>query len=100
MTDKTKSKGLDMPSKKDKYIQERYAEYQKKWAENPPQPPTHVAITDREEIPVHYNVAASAFDFEEKEGHTTYEVVGHFNPNARENLLQKIWRMMKEESLQ
>ena len=49
---------------------------------------------------VHYNVAASAFDFEEKEGHTTYEVVGHFNPNARENLLQKIWRMMKEESLQ
>ena len=54
-----------MKSEKDKYIEERYAEYQKKWAENPPQPPAHVAITDREEIPVHYNVAASAFDFEE-----------------------------------
>ena len=70
-----------MKSEKDKYIEERYAEYQKKWAENPPQPPAHVAMTDREEIPVHYNVAASAFDFEEKEGHTTYEVVGHFNSN-------------------
>ena len=89
-----------MKSDKDKYIEERYAEYQKKWAENPPQPPDYVAITDRKEIPVHYNVPASAFDFEEKEGHTTYEVCGHFNPNARENLLQKIWRMMKEESLQ
>ena len=87
-----------MKSEKDKYIEERYAEYQKKWAENPPQPPDRVVDTDRKEIPVHYNIAASAF--EEKEGHTTYEVVGHFNPNARENLLQKIWRMMKEESLQ
>ena len=42
-----------MKSEKDKYIEERYAEYQKKWAENPPQPPAHVAITDREEKPVH-----------------------------------------------
>ena len=25
-----------MKSEKDKYIEERYAEYQKKWAENPP----------------------------------------------------------------
>ena len=100
MTDKTKSKGLDMPSEKDKYIEERYAEYQKKWAENPPQPPARVVDTGREAAPVNYNVSASAFDFEEKEGHTTYEVCGYFNPNARENLLQKIWRMMKEESLQ
>ena len=47
-----------MKSEKDKYIEERYAEYQKKWAENPPQPPDRVVDTDREEIPVHYNVAA------------------------------------------
>ena len=89
-----------MTSNKEKYIQERYAEYEKKWAENPPPPREPIIDTDREEIPVHYNVAASAFDFEDKEGHTTYEVCGHFNLNARENLLQKIWRMMKEESLQ
>ncbi len=89
-----------MKSDKDKYIEERYAEYQKKWAENPPQPPALVVDTGREKVPVNYNVPASAFAFEEKEGHTTYEVVGHFNPDARENLLQKIWRMMKEESLQ
>ena len=40
---------------------------------------------------------ASAFDFEEKEGHATYEVVGYFDPDASEKLLQKIFRMMKEE---
>jgi len=34
-----------MKSEKDKYIEERYAEYQKKWADNPPQPHAHVAIT-------------------------------------------------------
>ena len=89
-----------MKSEKDKYIEDRYAEYQKKWADNPPQPPARVVDTGREAAAVNYNVSASAFDFEEKEGHTTYEVVGHFNPNARENLLQKIWRMIKEESLQ
>ena len=89
-----------MKSEKDKYIQERYAEYQKKWAENPPPPHAPRVDNEREKVPVNYNVPASAFDFEEKEGHTTYEVCGHFNPNARENLLQKIWRMMKEESLQ
>ena len=46
------------------------AEYEKKWAENPPPPREPIIDTEREKIPVHYNVPASAFDFEEKEGHT------------------------------
>ena len=89
-----------MTPDKEKYIQERYAEYEKKWAENPPPPREPIIDTEREKVPVHYNVPASAFDFKEKEGHTTYEVCGYFNSNARENLIQKTLRMMKEESLQ
>ena len=72
-----------MTSDKEKYIQERYAEYEKKWAENPPPSRAPIIDTEREKVPVHYNVPASAFDFEVKEGHTTYEVCGNLNPNAR-----------------
>lgn len=64
-----------MKSEKDKYIEERYAEYEKKWAENPPPPPTPIVDTERDKIPVHYNVPASAFDFEEKEGHTCHHPI-------------------------
>ena len=56
-----------MTPDKEKYIQERYAEYEKNWAENPPPPREPIIDTEREKIPVHYNVPASAFDFEEKE---------------------------------
>lgn len=86
-----------MTQEKEKYLQERLAELEKEWAGTPL--PLYVPVIDieREPIPISYETPASAFDFEAKEGHTTYEVVGHFNPDARENLLQKIFRMIKEE---
>lgn len=40
-----------MKSEKDKYIEERYAEYQKKWAENPPQPPAHELLPTEKKYP-------------------------------------------------
>lgn len=33
-------------------------------------------------------------DFTEKDGHTEYEVVGHFNPNGEEYLLNTIIRKL------
>ena len=81
----------------EKYIDARYAEYEKYWAENPLPPYVPVVDTERKKIPVRYDVPDSTYDLEVKSGHTTYEVVGHFNPDARENFLQKILRMVKEE---
>ena len=37
-----------MTPDKEKYIQERYAEYEKKWTENPPPPHAPIVDTERE----------------------------------------------------
>ena len=86
-----------MTQEKEKYLEKRLAEFQKEWDENPILPTPPIVDTGRKAIPLQYDTPASTFDFTEEEGHTTYEVVGHFNPDARENLLQKILRMVKEE---
>ena len=86
-----------MTPEKEMYLEKRLEEISKEWEENPLPPFAPVIDIEREPIPMSYDTPASTFDFTAKEGHTTYEVVGHFNPDARENLLQKIWRMMKEE---
>ena len=86
-----------MTPEKEKYLEKRLEEIRKEWEENPLPPFAPVIDIEREPIPMSYDTPVSTFDFEAKEGHTTYEVVGHFNLDARENLLQKIWRMMKEE---
>ena len=74
---------------KEKYIQERYAEYEKKWAENPAPPRVPIVDTEREKVPVNYNVPASAFDFEEKEGHTTYGVAGTLTLTREKTFFRK-----------
>jgi len=35
---------------------------------------------------------------EKKIGNTTYIVTAHFNPNAREGILAKLYRLMKNEA--
>ena len=86
-----------MSKELEKYIDERLAEYEKHWEENPILPTPPIVETGRKPISIQYDTPASTFDFTSEEGHTTYEVVGHFNPNAPENLLQKIMRRMREE---
>ena len=86
-----------MKQEKEKYLEKRLAELQKEWEENPIPSTPPIVDTGRKPTPIQYDTPASAFDFTAEEGHTTYEVVGHFNPDASENLLQKIFRMMKEE---
>ena len=86
-----------MSKELEKYIDERLAEYEKHWEENPILPTPPIVETGRKPISIQYDTPASTFDFTAEEGHTTYEVVGHFNPAAPENLLQKIMRRMREE---
>ena len=88
-----------MTSEQNKYLEERLAEFEQSLIDNPIIPKTPVVDTQREKVHVRYNVPDSTYNLEETEGHTTYEVVGHFNPDASENLLQKIFRMMKEEKV-
>ena len=86
-----------MTPEQNKYLEERLAEFEQSLIDNPILPTPPIVDTGRKAIPIQYDTPASTFDFTEEEGHTTYEVVGHFNPDASENLLQKIFRMMKEE---
>ena len=86
-----------MTPEQNKYLEERLAEFEQSLIDNPIIPKPPVVDTQRKKIHVRYDVSDSTYNLEEKEGHTTYEVVGHFNPGASENLLQKIFRMMKEE---
>ena len=86
-----------MSKELEKYIDERLAEYEKHWEENPILPTPTIVETGRKPISIQYDTPASTFDFTAEEGHTTYEVVGHFNPDAPENLFQKIMRRMREE---
>ena len=86
-----------MTPEQNKYLEERLAEFEQSLIDNPIIPKPPVVDTQREKVHVRYNVPDSTYNLEETEGHTTYEVVGHFNPDASENLLQKIFRMMKEE---
>ena len=86
-----------MTPEQNKYLEERLAEFEQSLIDNPILPTPPIVDTGRKAIPIQYDTPASTFDFTEEEGHTTYEVVGHFNPDASENLLQKILRMMKEE---
>ena len=86
-----------MSKELEKYIDERLAEYEKHWEENPMSPMPPVVDTGRKLFRIDVDTPASAFDFTAEEGHTTYEVVGHFNPDAPENLFQKIMRRMREE---
>ena len=86
-----------MSKELEKYIDERLAEYEKHWEENPILPTPPIVETGRKPISIQYDTPASAFDFTAEEGNTTYEVVGHFNPEAPENLFQKIMRRMREE---
>ena len=86
-----------MSKELEKYIDERLAEYEKHWEENPLPPNPPVVDTDRKLFRIDVDTPASTFDFTAEEGHTTYEVVGHFNPSAPENLFQKIMRRMREE---
>lgn len=39
----------------------------------------------------------SDLDFTEKEGNTVYEVTGHFNPDAKEDVLCKILRFLSHD---
>ncbi len=80
----------------DLQLQAKLDALQKEWEANPLQPTPPVVDIGRKAIPIDPDIAASAFDFTEKQGNTTYEVVGHFNPDASENLLQKILRMLRE----
>ena len=86
-----------MSKELEKYIDERLAEYEKHWEENPILPTPPIVETGRKPISIQYDTPASTFDFTAEEGHTTYEVVGHFNSDAPENLFQKIMRRMREE---
>ena len=86
-----------MTQEKEKYLEKRLAELQKEWKENPILPTPPIVETGRKSISIQYDTPASTFDFTAEEGHTTYEVVGHFDPNAPENLFQKIMRRMREE---
>ena len=86
-----------MTPEQEKYLQEKLAEFEQSLIDNPMIPNPPVVDTQREKVAVRYDVPDSTYNLEEKEGNTTYEVVGHFNPDASENLLQKIFRMMKEE---
>ena len=86
-----------MTQEKEKYLEKRLAELQKEWEENPMPPIPPVVDTGRKLFRIDVDTPASAFDFTAEEGHTTYEVVGHFDPNAPENLFQKIMRRMREE---
>ncbi len=88
-------------NEKELQLQERLNILQKEWGANPLSQSRRLIDAEREAIPINPNISASAFDFEVKEGNTTYEVVGHFNSDASENLLQKIFRMLKgNKSLQ
>ena len=90
-----------MTQDKEKILQEKLEILKAKWEANPLPSRPSVIDTERELIPITADIPSSAFDFEEGMGNTTYEVVGHFNPSAKENLLQKILRMaMEEKSLQ
>ena len=86
-----------MTQEKEKYLEKRLAELQKEWKENPILPTPPIVETGRKSISIQYDTPASTFDFTAEEGHTTYEVVGHFDPDAPENLFQKIMRRMREE---
>ena len=86
-----------MSKELEKDIDERLAEYENHWEENPILPTPPIVETGRKPISIQYDTPASTFDFTAEEGHTTYEVVGHFNPAAPENLFQKIMRRMREE---
>ena len=86
-----------MTQEKEKYLEKRLAELQKEWKENPIFPTPPIVETGRKAISIQYDTPASTFDFTAEEGHTTYEVVGHFDPDAPENLFQKIIRRMREE---
>ena len=86
-----------MTQEKEKYLEKRLAELQKEWEENPILPTPPIVETGRKLFRIDVDTPASAFDFTAEEGHTTYEVVGHFNPDAPENLFQKIMRRMREE---
>ena len=81
----------------EKYLEQRLAEIRKEWEENPIQSTPPIVDTERKAIPIQYDTPVSTFDFSAKDGHTTYEVVAHFNTDAKENLLQKILRMVREE---
>ncbi len=84
-------------NKKELQLQEKLDALQKEWEANPLPPTPPVVDTGRKAIPIDPDIAVSAFNFTEKQGNTTYEVVGHFNSDASENLLQKIFRMLKED---
>ena len=86
-----------MTPEQNKYLEERLAEFEQSLIDNPILPTPPIVDTGRKAIPIQYDTPASTFDFTEEEGHTTYEVVGHFNPDAPENLFQKIMRRMREE---
>ena len=86
-----------MTPEQNKYLEEKLAEFEQSLIDNPILPTPPIVDTGRKAIPIQYDTPASTFDFTEEEGHTTYEVVGHFNPDAPENLFQKIMRRMREE---
>ena len=86
-----------MTQEKEKYLERRLAELQKEWEKEPIVFTPPIVDTGRKAIPMPYDTPASVFDFAAEEGHTTYEVVGHFDSDAPENLFQKIIRKMREE---
>ena len=86
-----------MTPEQNKYLEERLAKFEQSLIDNPILPTPPIVDTGRKAIPIQYDTPASTFDFTEEEGNTTYEVVGHFNPDAPENLFQKIMRRMREE---
>ena len=86
-----------MTPEKEQYLEKKLAEFEQSLIDNPILPTPPIVDTGRKAIPIQYDTPASTFDFTEEEGHTTYEVVGHFNPDAPENLFQKIMRRMREE---
>ena len=86
-----------MTPEQNKYLEKKLAEFEQSLIDNPILPTPPIVETGRKAIPIQYDTLASTFDFTEEEGHTTYEVVGHFNPDAPENLFQKIMRRMREE---
>ena len=86
-----------MTPEQNKYLEKKLAEFEQSLIDNPILPTPPIVDTGRKAIPIQYDTPASTFDFTEEEGHTTYEVVGHFNPDAPENLFQKIMRRMREE---
>ena len=86
-----------MTPEQEKYLEKKLAEFEQSLIDNPILPTPPIVDTGRKAIPIQYDTPVSTFDFTEEEGHTTYEVVGHFNPDAPENLFQKIMRRMREE---